>query len=74
MKSLGRPCTGGIFYVWEEVRIFVTNGDSQLKKRHFSQSYVEECLFVFLSLFCDLWGWGVVLFSDFMFWFCFLLK
>ena len=38
----------------------------------FFDLYLDQSLLVmskkvcfFLSLFCDLWGWGVVLFSDF---------
>ena len=44
---------------------FLAPPNSLIQLPHFNQSYVEECLFCFLSLFCDLWGWGVVLFSDF---------
>ena len=44
---------------------FLASPNSLIQLPHFNQSYVEECLFCFLSLFCDLWGWGVVLFSDF---------
>ena len=44
---------------------FLASPNSLIQLPHFNQSYVKECLFCFLSLFCDLWGWGVVLFSDF---------